>query len=1823
MWSPLDRGGRKPNAGRRLRGVEALEGRLMLSADSTVVFNEIMYHADGDSDGLEWVELTNQMDVDMDLSGWSLDEAVDYRFAEGTVLPGGGFLVVAEDPVALEAAVGFGEALGPYTGKLSNGGERLILRDNNDRLLDELRYDDDEPWPAAPDGSGVSLAKYQELTPSGPAANWRPSAQIAGTPGQINFPDNTGPPVDEALVINEIAPALEQPFWLELYNHGNTPIDMAGHILRSSTGGEYTFPSGETLVEGEYLVVDESRLGFRIPADEKLFLYAPHETSVLDAVGVKNTLRGRTADAPTGALLTPEVATPGTANSFVFHDQIVINEIMYHFRPELGEAFEENPEEWIELINRSEETIGLDGWSFADAIDYEFPVGTSIGPGAYLVVANDATALRNIYPDIQIVGDFSRSLSNRTDRIVLLDASGNPADEVTYHDDRPWPKFADGGGSSLELRNPLIDNGVAEAWAPSDEAAKSTWQHYTYTMTAVQPVYSPPINNFHELRMGLLNGGEVLIDNVTVIESPRRSPRQLIQNGTFSAGTSKWRLTGTHSHSQVIPDPDDSRNRVLHLVATGPTSYLSNRTETTLKYGGSIVPVVTGQEYQISFDARWLGGSRQLHTELYYNKVVRTTILDVPQHHGTPGAENSTFQQNTGPTYRGAIHSPAVPRQGQRTTVSVEANDPDGIDSLTLHYRAGTAAWRSIPMAPQGGETRTGKLYQGVISGQYAAAVLQFYIEGKDQLGAISTYPAAGINSRALIKIDDGRAAAGRQNLRIIMTAADSTLMHDSLNILSNDRIGATIVYNESEIFYDAGIRLRGSMYSRRNAGSTGFNIKFPADHLFRGIHETVTVKRTRLQEILVKHMNNHAGDIPGGYDDIVHLVSHRTDNRGPARLSMARYNDIYLDSQFENGSDGGLFKMEGIRVVQGTSNGDPEGTKKPFPIGWVSSYDLRDLAYGEEQYRWSILINNNRARDDYSAIVALTKALTLTGTALEEAVAEVMDVDQWARVFAMESLAGIGDTYTQGNPHNADFYVRPEDGKILTLPWDWDFTFNRSTSSPLWGNKNLAKVFARPIYSRLFHGHLYDLIDTTFNRTYMTPWMQHYGQLAGANFPSYLPYIDARSNYVLGRLPGRFPFQLITNGGDDLSTTDRVVTLQGEGWIDVREIRLAGESEPLKVTWLDARRWEIDVPLDPGANSLSFGAFDHQGRRVGADTMTVTSTDPDRPLYDALRITELNYHPADPTAAEQAAGFDDADDFEFIELRNVGPDPLDLAGAGFIDAIAFEFTGTVESGQIIVVAKDPDALAARYGSELAGVDLLGPYGGHLSNGGERLILATRFGLPILDFTYDDSGLWPGRADGNGSSLEILDPTADYDDPANWRSSSEFGGSPGTSGSGPRRDVWINEVLSNTDLEKTDAVELHNATTQDIDIGGWYLSDSSDDYRKFRIPDETILSAGRYLVFNESQFNPEPAGTGFALSGAHGDDVWLLEADSAGQLRSFVDHVEFGAAANGESLGRWPNGEGPLYPMKRPTLGGANIGPRVGPVIVSEVMYDPDPPAGKVAEEFEFIEIHNPTAEVVDLSGWRIRGTIGFEFPSDVEMAPGESIVVVPFDPADGSKIGAFRNHYGMDPSVTILGGHNDPLDDLGGRITLQRPDESPPDEPDFIPYLLEDEIVYAAANPWPSGPAGEGRTLSRRAAVLWGNDVASWIAAEPTPGQFDAGLHPGDANLDSTTDVRDFMIWNTHKFTSGTNWTTGDFNLDGITDVRDFMIWNAHKFTSAPAPPPALARAVDGVFDAETTSPAELAWLGEWFESEFASTKDDRAEKSEEAADRVLASYW
>ena len=182
-----------------------------------------------------------------------------------------------------------------------------------------------------------------------------------------------------------------------------------------------------------------------------------------------------------------------------------------------NQPFESIGEEWIELYNRGPSTIDLSGWTLDDAVDFTFPVGTTLDSGEYLVVADDASDLAAKFVSARIVGDFSGALSNSGERIVLRDANRNPADEVHYYPSGRWPDAADGGGSSLELRDPDADNSKPEAWAASAEGDKSQWRSFSYRGIAQA---GTGVNAWNEFVVGLLDGGELLIDDVGVVEDP-------------------------------------------------------------------------------------------------------------------------------------------------------------------------------------------------------------------------------------------------------------------------------------------------------------------------------------------------------------------------------------------------------------------------------------------------------------------------------------------------------------------------------------------------------------------------------------------------------------------------------------------------------------------------------------------------------------------------------------------------------------------------------------------------------------------------------------------------------------------------------------------------------------------------------------------------------------------------------------------------------------------------------------------------------------------------------------------------------------------------------------------------------------------------------------------------------------------------------------------------------------------------------------------------------------------------------------------------------
>ena len=242
------------------------------------------------------------------------------------------------------------------------------------------------------------------------------------------------------------------------------------------------------------------------------------------------------------------------------------------------------------------------------------------------------------------------------------------------------------------------------------------------------------------------------------------------------------------------------------------------------------------------------------------------------------------------------------------------------------------------------------------------------------------------------------------------------------------------------------------------------------------------------------------------------------------------------------------------------------------------------------------------------------------------------------------------------------------------------------------------------------------------------------------------------------------------------------------------------------------------------------------------------------------LQIEEVNYHPVPATASERVAAaslpvpkdVSNADLFEFVEIRNVSANAVNLEGVTFANGVAYTFPNVVlASGDYALVVKDEDAFAIRY----PGVPVSGAFTGSLNNDGERIVLEVQSGDLVHDFTYNDVSDWPSRSDGVGSSLEVRNPVGDYNEGLTWRASSEYHGTPGAAGSGPDGRVVINEVLSHSVLPVVDGIELHNTTGNEIEVAGWLLCDSSRQFRSFAIAGPATIDGGGYLLLDENDFN--------------------------------------------------------------------------------------------------------------------------------------------------------------------------------------------------------------------------------------------------------------------------------------------------------------------------------------------------------------------------------
>lgn len=1611
-----------------------------------LVISEIMYNPPERADGkdLEFIEIYNGGMIFEDLDGFRLSGSVEYVFPPNTRLEAGAFIVVAKVPADFRAVYGSVNPAGPFTGALENSGGVVRLEDARGHVLLEANFSDAIGWPVAADGAGCSLVLARPSYGERDARAWAASTFIGGSPGGT---DPVVPIAAANVFINEFLAHTDAPQvdFVELYNHGNDPVDLSGCWLSDEAGtNKFRIPNGTVIPERGYLAFDEAVLGFALSSDgEQILLVSADGTRVLDGLkfsaqenGVSS---GRSPDGASSIRRLGSV-TRGAANSRWRGSELVISEIMYN--PISGD----NDDEFVEIHNAGSQSVNLAGWKLTGGIEFDFPNAATIPAGGYLVVGRDAERLRSNYPQLNnsnTLGDYSGSLRNSGDRIALsmpdqLTITNDLGQviqrtiyiditEVTYSDGGRWSPWADGGGSSLELIDPRADPAQADNWRESDETNKAQWStvEFTGTLDHGSGTYSP-VNQLHVTLQG---AGECLVDDVQVLEN---GFNYVVTNGNFQNGTTGWVFQGNHSGSTV-------ENGALHIRAPGRGDTGGNRIRTALRVdtaGGRTL--VNGNVATIRARVRWLKGWPEILLRLRGNWLECAARMSIPSNLGTPGMANSRAIQNAGPAIYELSHHPVVPAAGQAVVVTARASDPDNVTTLNLRFRIDPSATvSSVAMRDNGsgGDAVAGDgLYSATITGRPAGTLVAFHVEAIDSSSARSIYPAAPAQE-CLIRWGE-RIRFGTLATYLMWATKQTADSWSSSDDKNNTYRNVTFVYNGERVVHNAGVKDKGSPF---HSGGGDALLVLPEDEKVIGA-----------TDFAICSTGNAGDEVTLQREQLIMWIGREM---GANYLNRRPIHFIY---------NGSAFKQRRIMEDAEEPNGDYSRASVPQAGGgdlykvedWfefndaASSFEHRDATlqvatttgggYKTARYRWMFrkrAVENSA--NNYTNLFDLVSAVNNVGGGdYVSRVESLVNVRGWMAVFAMQRIAGNWDSYGFNRGKNAYLY-KGEGLRWEMFPWDIDFVLWSGSNDPsdaLWGGGDPAinRMFNNVTFRRvLWQAYLEAATGPLTRERYLPQMMERYRIYLANGVPGVVSpltdrvasYIDARRNKIMNDLntANTSALTISTASGNDFSTNKAVLNLTGLAPFAVHTIEVNGI--PYRPTWSSVTGWSISIPLAAPRTTLNVTGRDRHGNVIPgiSDTVTVTYTGTLYEPEDYLVLNEIMYNPALPDAS-------------FVELFNSSLQASFDLSNWRLDGIGYTFPeGTVLApNSYLVLAQDLAGFAAAYGAQLVP---FGEFPGSLDNGGETLRLVRPGPAPneeeIIDqVRYDDDAPWPVVADGFGPSLQLMDAGQDNWPVANWAATATNSSTRATPGAANALraalvsfpTIYINEVLPNNVTGTADSagerepwIELINTGSATVDLSGLYLSDSYANLTKWQFPAGTTLSPGQFLTVwadgETAESVPAQLHTNFRLNPSSGSIALSRLQNSQPAV---VDYLSYSLLGAGRSYGSYPDGQpGRGRILHFPTFNAPN-NPASVPVniFINEWQAGNTQIADPADDDFDdWVELYNASSNSVDLSGYfltdNLEDTAKYTIPNGKVIPPGGHLIVWADEETDQNTAGA------------------------------------------------------------------------------------------------------------------------------------------------------------------------------------------------------------------------
>lgn len=994
--------------------------------------------------------------------------------------------------------------------------------------------------------------------------------------------------------------------WIELHAPGNSAIAAADFKISNTRTLSNPVNLSGTIPAGGYLSFPVAL----IPDDNgDLDLFLIQGSNVVDAARLDRDLNEETFQSfPVGQEWYggPGHTRDAPNDPSARQTAIVINEIMYDAPSDQGTG------EFIELYNRGNEVVDLSGWKISDGVDFDFPSGTTLEPGGYLVIAADAACLNAAHGNLSAIGNWDGGLRDSGELIRIEDANGNLVDEVDYLPEGDWPNLADGDGSSMELRHPDMDNNMATAWADSDESEKSSMQTFTFTEDFRRGSLSA--GGGQELHTHLVGDAHVILENIEV--KLNNEGANLLRNpDVMSPGESSalgWVTQGTHWASFM----DGGK---LNLIADGHGDSKSNRGEVDF-----LTAPIVGQSYTLTFDGRWVHGKSRVIFQTLDRGFGSSFLLPIPENLGTPGAANSATLAAPAPTVAGVIHSPAVPTPGQAVTITAQVHSATTPTTVELVHRldntSGNGAWLRVPMVDDGTGLYSATVNQHTTNGN----ITQFYVEASAG-AAKTTQPRLGAARPAMWIVDNRIMPSHLLRERFVISDYDRQALTTSIGgsatfdynfpKTSNHFFNATFISNEREIYYNAEIRKSGSPFTRSdNANIDHGKWKLPGDRLFRG----------RRRSVIDASGTSEGSGTPRFYDDRIaryflyqlgHPVNemeftHTAINNLPFKLreSHEPISNDFLNRNFTDGSDGTLLRIDDEWLI---TTDDASSTARPSSrnADWGYKDTNNPIAYHSE---W--LMRTRESDYDYGNFTEFL-GLIDEGKTDDATIRRVSDVNMLALNAAVRGYDADWDTLTMRRGKNAYFF-RPKDGNgWMLIHWDGDRVFGDPNDQFLGGLPGVGTYFNLPTVRRQMNYYLTKLLNDHTNGSARTQaWMQAESNAVSgsgvtmpmAHYTNWFSNREGPARTFITNAVYNANFAVTTPSA---ATSDDVITLNGTSPSTAFGVRVAGQSNT-ELTWLTKTTWELTgVVLKEGANTLDVEGIDHQGNVVEQVQFNITKT--------------------------------------------------------------------------------------------------------------------------------------------------------------------------------------------------------------------------------------------------------------------------------------------------------------------------------------------------------------------------------------------------------------------------------------------------------------------------------------------------------------------------------------------------------------------------------------------------------------------------------------